>query len=148
PGSELVIFDFNGYVAGSISAGIYAADLDAFTELVSAIPPPFLTVDNPLIPNLVFRWKGAPFNAAGGPFPDIDFAGLSALSIYGGREIGKFAALAITNNGGATGLPTYNAGRVGAPKVGAVVPEPATWAMMILGFGAAGAVLRRRRASF
>lgn len=26
-----------------------------------------------------------------------------------------------------------------------VVPEPATWAMMILGFGAAGAVLRRRR---
>jgi hypothetical protein len=25
------------------------------------------------------------------------------------------------------------------------VPEPATWAMMILGFGAAGAVLRRRR---
>lgn len=26
------------------------------------------------------------------------------------------------------------------------VPEPATWALMILGFGAAGAVLRRRRA--
>jgi PEP-CTERM motif len=30
--------------------------------------------------------------------------------------------------------------------VGAV-PEPATWAMMILGFGAAGALLRRRRAA-
>lgn len=27
----------------------------------------------------------------------------------------------------------------------AAVPEPATWAMMIIGFGAAGAVLRRRR---
>ncbi len=27
------------------------------------------------------------------------------------------------------------------------VPEPATWAMMILGFGAAGSVLRRRRAA-
>lgn len=26
-----------------------------------------------------------------------------------------------------------------------IVPEPSTWAMMILGFGAAGAVLRRRR---
>ncbi len=28
------------------------------------------------------------------------------------------------------------------------VPEPATWAMMILGFGFAGAALRRRRAAF
>jgi len=28
---------------------------------------------------------------------------------------------------------------------GAVVPEPATWAMMILGFGGIGALLRRRR---
>jgi hypothetical protein len=30
-------------------------------------------------------------------------------------------------------------------KVSGVVPEPATWAMMIMGFGAAGAMLRRRR---
>lgn len=30
--------------------------------------------------------------------------------------------------------------------VGGGVPEPATWALMILGFGTAGAVLRRRRA--
>jgi hypothetical protein len=28
------------------------------------------------------------------------------------------------------------------------VPEPGTWAMMILGFGIAGASLRRRRAAF
>lgn len=34
----------------------------------------------------------------------------------------------------------------GNGPVGAV-PEPATWAMMILGFGAAGALLRRRRAA-
>lgn len=32
-----------------------------------------------------------------------------------------------------------------APKVTAGVPEPATWGMMILGFGLAGATLRRRR---
>jgi hypothetical protein len=31
-----------------------------------------------------------------------------------------------------------------APPTGAV-PEPATWAMMIMGFGAAGAMMRRRR---
>lgn len=32
-------------------------------------------------------------------------------------------------------------------SVAAPVPEPATWAMLILGFGAAGAALRRRRAA-
>ena len=37
---------------------------------------------------------------------------------------------------------TFDAG------VGAVVPEPATWGMMILGFGGVGALLRRRRATF
>jgi len=30
--------------------------------------------------------------------------------------------------------------------VGGVVPEPATWAMMIIGFGAAGSMIRRRKA--
>src|SRR4051794_1753422 len=38
-GSELIIFDFAGYVPGSISSGIYAADLDAFVELSSSLPP-------------------------------------------------------------------------------------------------------------
>jgi hypothetical protein len=32
-------------------------------------------------------------------------------------------------------------------STGVAVPEPATWAMMIMGFGAAGALLRRRRSS-
>ena len=30
-------------------------------------------------------------------------------------------------------------------SVSTAVPEPATWAMMIMGFGVAGALLRRRR---
>ena len=29
---------------------------------------------------------------------------------------------------------------------GVAVPEPATWALMIMGFGAAGAMIRRKRA--
>ena len=32
--------------------------------------------------------------------------------------------------------------------VAGAVPEPATWAMMILGFGGVGATLRRRRQMF
>ena len=36
-------------------------------------------------------------------------------------------------------------GGVIPPPGGGAVPEPATWAMMIIGFGAAGSVIRRRR---
>lgn len=50
---------------------------------------------------------------------------------------------------GGTAKLTYNytAPVVTSPTTGAV-PEPATWAMMIIGFGAAGAMMRRRRAAF
>jgi hypothetical protein len=142
-GSELIIFDFAGYVPGSISSGIYAADLDAFVELSSSLPPPFLMIDNPLIPNLVFRWRGGPFHASGGPFLDVDFSGLSARSTLGGAKIGGFSALTVTNNGKASGFLAFNTGFVGVPD--AAVPEPAAWAMLILGFGGAGAMMRRRR---
>jgi len=59
---------------------------------------------------------------------------------------GKFQATQYNNGGSlfAKGCP------VGAHcgGGGTVVPEPATWALMIMGFGAAGAMLRRRRTAF
>lgn len=41
--------------------------------------------------------------------------------------------------------PTPPQGSPFAPPPVTAIPEPGTWALMILGFGAAGAVLRRRR---
>lgn len=38
--------------------------------------------------------------------------------------------------------------RIGGVQAIGAVPEPATWAMMLLGFGAAGALARRRRHRF
>jgi len=38
-------------------------------------------------------------------------------------------------------------GNVGATLTGGGVPEPATWAMMILGMGGIGVTLRRRRSA-
>lgn len=141
-GSKLIIYDFAGYVNGSIDVGIYGPSLVASTELVSAILPPPSDTDDPLIPNLVFTWTGAPFNASGGPFADVSFAGLTAKSIYSGVQNDGFSAMAVTNNGSATGDLSFNSGRVGVPSA---VPEPGTWALMILGFGGAGAALRARR---
>jgi hypothetical protein len=42
-------------------------------------------------------------------------------------------------------VETFSQGGFDRDSLGNGVPEPATWAMMILGFGAVGAVLRRRR---
>jgi hypothetical protein len=145
PGSTLVIFDFAGLVPGSVSAGIYGAEITTGVENTSTLLPPPGQFDDPTIPNLVFRWTGGPFNQAGGPFADITFAGLTARSIYGDTRLGSFSAKAVTNNGSATGEDAFNVGRVGVARAPLGVPEPATWAMMILGFSAMGAVLRRRR---
>lgn len=52
------------------------------------------------------------------------------------------SALICTNACGGSGLGKFSIVREGA----AGVPEPASWALMIAGFGLAGTVLRRRRA--
>lgn len=56
---------------------------------------------------------------------------------------------------GATGFPHTitgwafedSGGAITIPSVSGAVPEPATWAMMLMGFGAIGAAMRRRRAT-
>lgn len=47
--------------------------------------------------------------------------------------------------GGGSGAPGFGASVLVAD---APVPEPATWALMIMGFGSAGAMLRRRRLAY
>jgi len=138
----LIIYDFAGYVDGSISAGIYAADVDVSTELTSAFGPIGFN-DDPTLVNLVFRWAGAPFNASGGPFTDVSFAGFTARSIYSQWTLDGFVGLSTINNGAATGQKDFNAGAVAVAA--APAPEPVTWSLMIAGFGLAGAALRVRR---
>lgn len=49
----------------------------------------------------------------------------------------------IASMNGGNGL--YNGGQLQILTTAAAVPEPATWGMMILGFGMLGAAMRRRR---
>lgn len=78
------------------------------------------------------------------------FSGLStgSLTFYGVQYNGLLTAMSVGtsrayNLPGLT-LQGSNFSLVQAP-INAAVPEPATWAMMLLGFGGMGVALRRRR---
>ena len=90
----------------------------------------------------------------GADFGLLDIDGFSAP--YGALALGSWVESHRTFSGAAwaTGTlvlyywDTFTADNSNSVDVtiGAVIPEPATWAIMIAGFGLAGATLRRRRA--
>jgi hypothetical protein len=144
-GSRLVIFDFAGYVPGTVTSPF--ANLSSTAELISSglitIPG---QVDDPSLWNLVFTYTGPDFQVSGGPFAPIEFNGLSAVSTLSQLGSDTFAAVTVKNNPdgvpGGTGTPLFDQGFITVPSA---IPEPATWGMMILGLGMIGAGLRMRR---
>ncbi|PZQ62568.1 MAG: hypothetical protein DI570_10260 [Phenylobacterium zucineum] len=85
-------------------------------------------------------------------FIDVDAAGNS--TIRGNHLIGARVWFDFSDGSRAEGFLRAVAGQADASTFvterfipgGGAVPEPATWAMLILGFGAVGAVVRRRGA--
>lgn len=63
------------------------------------------------------------------------------MDIYGCNRAG------FTHNGCGLGEVAFRSASIEAPPPGAV-PEPATWAMLILGFGVVGATMRSRRRAY
>lgn len=141
-GSQFVIFDFGGFEGGLTADPAFTAS----TELTTAgytLPPGFS--DDPTIANLVFTWTGGAFHTTGGPYAATSFT-VSALSSYSGVQMDGFGAFTVVNNGPAQGSLAVNSGVTAVPRfIDSTVPEPASWAMMILGFGGVGALMRRRR---
>jgi hypothetical protein len=146
-GSKLVIFDFVGYVPGTVTSpdpAIVAttelsSNFDTSTGGVQTNP---LFTDDPTIPNLVFTYIGPDLQATGGPFPDLFLDGFSAESLFNSVAIDGFSGRAVSNHGvGTTGTVAFNNGAVGV----AAIPEPAAWSMLVVGFGGAGALLRAAR---
>lgn len=145
-GDRLVIYDFQGFDGFAPTSN---PSIGTFTELTTSTggvdnlqsPPGFN--DDAGILNIGWRWEG-PDVFTTGPHAPVDFM-LSAYSTFGGRQLDGFSSLTVKNNGDAIGMPLYEQGAAGVPAPGAAVPEPGAWALMILGFGGAGAMLRRRR---
>jgi len=129
--SELI---WEGSYNSSTGLGATSADAgDLFRQFINGVGPTF----DPLAPGAYL------FNTlAGWGNTYSEGAFVSALSIGVGSGAGSgFNAnadnLAFTTDAGTT--------RYNFASVQGSVPEPSTWAMMLMGFGAVGVSLRRRR---
>lgn len=134
-GSNFSIFDFQGYVDGSITST--NALVSALAEPTSAgLQPVPGFDDDAAITNLRFTYNGGAADLS-----NQTFAGFSALSRYGAVSLDGFSGLSVKTSGLTAGQDVFTQGPVGVPAI----PEPAVWATMILGLGAIGANQRYRR---
>lgn len=91
---------------------------------------------------------------AGNILADQSITLATSAKILCGRAIALVGAVTLDTNtvsndcsgGGDLGSGRGDFGSHGFDGVGAAAPEPAAWALMLLGFGALGAATRRRRA--
>lgn len=75
----------------------------------------------------------------GGPYPSNNFRQFTAFGINSGFVSGlNTLTFEVHDFGAVQGLRVSN-------LIGTAVPEPASWAMMVLGFGAVASQVRRRR---
>ena len=137
PGSVVT----NGSVT-TINFGQNPVSTPTFTgsfSLTNTLSDLYSIVLNTSSPGVTF--SSAALSGAGGtftllPFPDNTSLKLANALIPAGSYTFSFTG----NAGPSAGALTGNVTIMAAP-----VPEAATWAMMILGFGAMGMMIRRRR---
>jgi hypothetical protein len=139
-GSSFSIADFAGYNGQWTSAD----SRWALTQVVNQVGPPLAGgpfPNDPTLPDLVFTWSGGDFGLNPQVRTNAHFAFTMGSTFSTRFGFGGVTANMIptTGSGAGTARTTYG----GSPVPG--VPEPATWAMLIMGMGMVGLGLRLRR---
>jgi hypothetical protein len=127
------------------------------TRYLSVLGGQFVGVNTPNIKQISFyvgsldTYNTFTFlGAGGGIFTGVDIANLAigdAVLANGNQQLGTTnGRVTFKFDGPVTGfILSSSQNSLEVSNVGVLVPEPSTWAMMILGFGGVGAVMRRRR---
>jgi hypothetical protein len=137
---DLVGAGYTNSVFGATGTTLYG--LDAFTDsLVRATVANNGTYVNSNLAGGLFGPLGVTFGTS--DLVGFDIGGTSGAAFFSLND-GFFSV--DLNSGAATRIGTVGAGRLVGISV-APVPEPGTWAMLLLGFAAIGVVFRRRRSA-
>lgn len=144
-------FDLNPTVGDGSDLG-FKMGLNGVTAFIPGLDgqPGFSTLVNPSLFNTAsvtanglttfeFRLSNSLFTSA-----------IQGLNYYSGQTFEPLVTLRLSQSlsYSVAGGPTYREDRLGTVAVSArtgAVPEPASWAMMLIGFGGIGIALRRRR---
>ena len=144
-GSYFTLYDLVGFTGfGNVANGFTAT-----SQLVGVTPVNVLPNDDASIFNVTFTYNGPSVNFDG-PLSERQLGLFEIFSTMGEFGFDDFTSEAIRNSGPSRGglVATIGVEAITVPGGGggipSPVPEPATWAMLLLGFGMVGATLRRR----
>lgn len=92
--------------------------------------------------NTITLYNAGPVNCCSSPSNGFRYTGSVTMDLVAGQQFGFRL-----NGSHGDSAQTLN-GRFSVLDVTAAVPEPATWALLILGFGAVGGAMRRRSTAY
>ena len=170
PGSQVMALNFDGLPrsgysfttsgpvhiyngADGLMSGISAPPPGDLTNYVAVLGGGSLTLTTPAI-KLLSVFMGSPdlynsirFNYSDNTFDELDGNEMSAGAFNGDQSIGRrmtytFGGKTVTSVVFASSQNSFEFDNIATVSA---VPEPATWAMMIMGFGLAGSAVRNSR---
>lgn len=141
-GSFFTLYDFVGFTG----FGSLPANWTATSALLGKTPSKTLPDDDAALINVSFTYTGPDFNTTG-PTTEQDLGNFVIFSSSNTIVLSDYTSLGKLNNGPTIGSDVATIGSNAVGVAGAAVPEPATWATLMVGMGLVGTSMRRRKRS-